>query len=184
MTFFQKLRIIFNNKKDDLSKLKYLEWKPVPGFEDAYEMNVRGIVRSKNARYYHKVLPHKISGGYPAVKLSKNGVESTQFLHRLLALAYIPNPECKAEVNHKNGIKNDYRLENLEWATHQENVLHAYQSGLASRQGQMKKVVNNCSGKAYKNAKEAAEAESINYSTLKTYLNGTRRNPTCLRYAA
>lgn len=67
-----------------------------------------------------------ICNGYPSVGISNQ----TRHLHRLLALAFIPNPENKPQVNHKNGIKTDFRLENLEWATAQENIQHAYSTGL------------------------------------------------------
>jgi len=66
--------------------------------------------------------------GYFRVHISK--VKEKQYIHRLVASAYLPNKENKPQVNHKNGNKSDNRVENLEWVTRCENVQHSYDSGL------------------------------------------------------
>jgi hypothetical protein len=58
--------------------------------------------------------------GYPTIQIKRKSVS----VHRMVAEAFIPNPDNRPEVNHINGIKNDNRVENLEWATHSENMLH------------------------------------------------------------
>lgn len=68
--------------------------------------------------------------GYPTVFISINGERKLKLIHRLLAIAFIPNPHNKPQVNHINGDKKDNRLENLEWCTNKENVEHAFKTGL------------------------------------------------------
>ena len=72
------------------------------------------------------------SGKYPQVTLTHDMKEKRLLVHRLVALAYIPNPENKPQVNHINGIKTDNHLSNLEWCTAKENICHARDTGLAN----------------------------------------------------
>lgn len=63
---------------------------------------------------------------YRAITLCNNKTKTKKLVHRLVAEAFIPNPEKLSEVNHKNGIKTDNRVENLEWVTHADNIKHSY----------------------------------------------------------
>ena len=72
--------------------------------------------------YTKKMKPRKRPDGYMQVGLCKNGKKKMFRVHRLLATAFIPNPENKTHVDHINGIRDDNRLENLRWATHSENL--------------------------------------------------------------
>ncbi len=130
-----------------------------------------------------KIITPKIQREYVSIVLHKHGVSKTYFVHGLLAKTFISNPDNKPEINHKNGIKTDNRIANLEWCTHQENMQHAFRTGLINPENRCKPIVDICTGKVYKSGiKDVAMKYSITPSACKSYLNGNRKNPTCLRY--
>lgn len=83
-----------------------------------------------------KIHENTTEKGYKNCRIKVNGKGKTFLVHRLVAIWFIPNPQNKPEVNHKNGVKNDNRLSNLEWATPHENRIHAFSNGLHSAKGQ------------------------------------------------
>lgn len=85
----------------------------------SYMINRKGEIKSLLT---NKILkPAKVKTGYMCVSLRKNGESKTVRVHRLLAKAFIPNPDNKPHVDHINGVRDDNRLENLRWCTNQEN---------------------------------------------------------------
>lgn len=98
------------------------EWRDCTIFPDYYSISSDGRVFSK--RRGKCLQPKKSQAGYLRVGLACNGKIKMMSVHRLVALAFIPNPENKPTVNHINEIKTDNRVENLEWATNAEQNVH------------------------------------------------------------
>lgn len=115
-------------------------WRDIEGYEGFYQISNDGKVKSLGrvaecgpGRFRHshdRLLSTKTSSGYCMAYLYRNGDREAVLVHRLVAIAFIPNPDNKPFINHKNGIKDDNRVENLEWCTSSENVRHALNKGL------------------------------------------------------
>ena len=102
-------------------------WIEIKGYED-YMISSKGRVFSYNTKKFLK--PQNNGYGYLFVILWKNGITKAHKIHRLVALAFIPNPENKRTVNHKDSDRTNNYVKNLEWATHSENSQHGYDNGL------------------------------------------------------
>ena len=103
-------------------------WQDIDGYEGLYLVSTYGRVisapRNGTKSEWHEIRPHFV-GGYIQYPLSKNNHQKEFKAHRLVAQAFLPNPDKKREVNHIDGDKHNNRLDNLEWATTSENQLHA-----------------------------------------------------------
>lgn len=117
-------------------------WKDIKGYEGLYQISNMGRVKSlpkKNVKRYQSelILKLKNNKGYLQVNLYNKRKMKAYQIHRLVAENFLEKP--KLEVNHKNGIKSDNSIENLEWVTPKENMQHAWNTGLM-----------NCNRKRYK----------------------------------
>lgn len=125
-----------------------MRWIGIKDFEDLYEVNQIGQIRSIKSGIIKKL---RYSWDYYNVNLWRKGVCVCRRVHRIVATAFIANPKNKPQVNHKNGIKTDNRVENLEWVTPSENGLHSFANGLQKAQ---KGASNGMSKLTYKKVNE------------------------------
>lgn len=105
-------------------------WKTVDGYSD-YEVSTEGRIKRKSTGTLLVQTPD--SRGYPSVTIYDETGQHTKNVHRILAKTFIPNPENKRTVNHKDGNKRNNHISNLEWNTSSENLKHAYDIGLKRR---------------------------------------------------
>lgn len=110
-------------------------WKDIEGYEGKYQISNLGRVKAldfKRTKKERIMKPHINTSGYLAINLYKNAKFKTYRIHRLIAQAFISNPENKPCINHIDGNKLNNSIDNLEWCTHRENTIHAIKTGLSS----------------------------------------------------
>lgn len=167
-------------------------WKNVFGYEN-YQVSNFGNFRKGNKLIYGC----KDKNGYLISTFRNNGIVKTVKLHRLVLLSFIENIENKPQVNHINGIKNDNRLENLEWNTSKENLNHAHKIGLITgikgeknnlsklKRGlnhKCKKVINIKTNQIYDCAQDVSDFLEYSHISFIKQLNGYTINKTDFKY--
>ena len=156
-------------------------WKDIPGYEGMYQVSNYGRVMS--LRYHQtkfpKILKPNLTGEYAYVNLSINSHYRSIKIHRAVAICFIPNPENKQFVNHKDGDKFNNHVDNLEWVTAAENAAHAkYVLGINIMKGKsfggshFSREVEQ-----YIVAKDGAEYLLAVYTSIKSaaFVNGMKR---------
>lgn len=169
-----------------------LQQKPIDGYPN-YFISEDGKVWNSKKKIFLKPM---LNRGYCQIILCRHSKHKTFKMHRLVALAFIPNPQNKREVNHKDGNKENNCVSNLEWSTRSENNLHRYSSGLFSPTDKMLKqirlngmknkgkvykralILNTNTGIYYDNITEAANSVNAGSGLLGLKLHGKRRNNT------
>ena len=124
----------------------------------------------------------KDTNGYMKTQIWTNGVKKNILQHRILAQLFIPNPMDKKEINHKNGIKHDNRLENLEWCNRSENMFHCYDVLGKEAFKPIKKVIDKANGCIYDSVTDASKSLGISRSYLSGMLCGLKPNLTNLEF--
>lgn len=163
------------------------QWRDIKGFEGLYQISNIGRVKSlrhKTKKGWRGGATSRTPDGimktkecctgnrgkgyqtYLQVKLTKDGKHYHHLLHRLVAEAFVENPQCKKTVNHKNGDRHDNRAENLEWATQSENVKHSYNTlGRKVSVPKGKRVMCVETGEIFESEREASRKYGIKNSS-------------------
>lgn len=159
------------------------EWRAVPGYEGLYEVSSLGRVKSiKRKGVSEKIISQtKNRGGYLRVCLWKDNKGIKYSVHRLVALAFIPNQYEKEQVNHIDECKTNNCVDNLEWCTNLENHRHGtinqrISASLTNNPKMSKRVASyDCDGNLvsiYPSVYEAGRRLGISASTIRDYLKG------------
>lgn len=148
-------------------------YKAIKGYEDFYEVNELGQVRSvdriveyKNGRAIHykgkELKPSIDGGGYAIVILNKNDIRKMMRVHRLVAETFLPNPDNLPEVHHLNHETKDNRLENLQWVTIYEQRDDHWKAAISKANGTKLRVVGHGIDKIFMSSMEVERELGVN----------------------
>jgi hypothetical protein len=179
-------------------------WKDVVGYEGSYQVSNKGDIRSCDRfidymngplamRKIQKGRPLKFMEshvGHYRVELSDGIIPKKYFVHRLVAIAFIPNPNNYPIINHLDCDPKNNNVENLEWTTISGNVIHAYANGLMPKERKKGSISHNSqlvidlsTGIFYDSTEKAAIAKGLKAATLRSWFRKGQIDRTSLRYA-
>lgn len=125
--------------------------------------------------------PYISENGYERIRICYDGKFESWTVHRLVAMMFLDKAEGKNEVNHKNGIKTDNRVENLEWCTTSENQKHSWAMGLI-KSAHARLILDTKTGVFYESVADLAKLLNVSKVYLAQKLNGLRKNNTHYQY--
>ena len=152
-------------------------WKDVVGYEGYYQVSNLGRVKSLNYRgsKKEKILATNLERtGYVRTHLCKEGQHKTIRIHRLVAEAFLPNPDNKNCIDHINTNRADNRVENLRWVTHEENCNNDLTRKNGKRNGISKKVICVETSTIYNSIMEVERELGLLHSDICKCCKGTR----------
>lgn len=138
-------------------------------FSDGSVWNHRG---SRNKRRFGNVSPK----GYMKILVrDEEGKSHTVFVHKLVAMAFVPNPDNKPQVNHKDGNKQNNTPQNLEWCTNEENMNHRY--SVLKKYSSQSRVICDETGEIFDSISEAARQKKVGRTTIWRQLSSRVKSP-------
>lgn len=161
-------------------------WKPIAGFEGLYEVSSLGRVKALNYRQTGReqiLKPQKNKYGYLKICLYKDRHQKFAYIHRLVSMAFLPNPKNLPQINHINENKEDNRVENLEWCTTSYNINFGSRNervAKAKTNGKLSKKVyqydlNDNFIKEWPSAKEIYRQTGYNNGSISNCCKGKRK---------
>ena len=168
-------------------------WKDVVGYEGYYQVSSLGRIRSvdreiidKNGvkkSIHGKIMRHTFHpDGYPAISLCRNGVYRRLKIHRLVALAFIPNPNNLPEVSHLDETRTNNCVDNLVWSSHKDNLnmpLYKERSARATSKSKNGRAIPvECEGAVFETGTECAKFYGIKQNTMLHWLVCPEKMPT------
>lgn len=149
-----------------------MKWKKIKELNNLYKVSDTGLV--KKAKTGKIMTPKPNYKGYQRITFNINGKRYIFRVHRLVAMAFIPNPNNLPQVNHKDGNKENNNVSNLEWVTNQQNYEHALKNNLVGWKKITKQVAKLVNGKIvsqYESVSDAAAKNNISINNLYYYLS-------------
>lgn len=156
-------------------------WKDIPWYEWLYQVSNMWIIKStfdkKRCIKRDKIFRWYLRKWYRWCNLRRDNTCKTVFNHRLVAQLFIENPNNYAEVNHKNWIKTDNRVENLEWVSRSQNIQHSFKVLWRTTWGKRIKSISTLwEIKEYKSLREASKLLWIHYSSISKVIHKEREH--------